>query len=167
MRALRLVLLLLLLAAPAGAQGRGELIVPGRGAGPILLGGTPEVLVPRWGAPRRRLAEDKTSDPRAPKHYYEYPEHGVWMLVQGGRIRKIGLESGPWCTREGLKLWATVDQVTRAWGRGRTRWPEGTDPSKRELVPRYFLSYPSRGVDFLILQKSRLVEAIHLYPPVR
>lgn len=164
MRILAFVALLLaVLAGAAVAQKPEELVVPGVGVGYIRLGASPAGLSRLWGTPRRRLAESKTENPAAPLYYYEYPEHGVWLLVQGDRIQRIGLENGKWRTREGLCLWSTVEQVKKVYGKGRSEWPEGFDPKKPELIPRYFLKYESRGIDFLVQKKSRLVEAIHVY----
>lgn len=162
-----LALLLGLLAGVAMAQDPEDRVLPGVGAGRIRLGASPAGLTALWGAPRRRLAEARNQDPSAPLYYYEYPEHGVWLIVQNDRIRKIGLENGKWRTREGICLWSTVDQVRRAYGKGRSQWPDGFDPKKPELIPRYFLKYETRGIDFLIQKKSRLVEALHVYPPVK
>lgn len=156
-----LCFLLLTIALPALAVGNDSLILPGQRAGPVWLGKSATTVAQVWGPARRRLAQERVPDGGEPDYYYEYPEHGLWMLVRQGRILKIGLEAGPWRTREGLRLQVKAAEVRRAYGPGSIRRISGEDKGE----PRYFLEYRSRGITFLVRQTDQVVEAIHVYPP--
>ncbi|MGE0491203.1 MAG: hypothetical protein AB7S38_18490 [Vulcanimicrobiota bacterium] len=149
------VLLLALMTYPALA-GRNLTFEAGQAAGPARLGDTTQAVVKAWGQPRRRVAPAKKGE--VPAVYFEYPEQGLWLLVDSGKIVRIGIESGPWQSPSGLHLWQKEAQAVRLLGPA-TRRPAGEDKT------HYFLDYPSQGISLLILAGPAKVAAIHLYEP--
>lgn len=159
------VLVLVLILGLSTALAADQRIVPGQRVGPCVLGGDPDVLVPEWGPPRKRVVESKEPPRTMPDVYYEYPERGLWLLVRDYRIARIGIEGENWKTPGGLRVGVPVKLVYPVFGKGKVRNVEESDPKLKGY--RYYLEYPSHGLTLLVQTKTQIVMAIHVYPAKR
>ena len=147
------------------------LLLPGARMGPAALGAPASTVTTFWGAARQRPARQGPDF-----RWWEYPEHRLWMLVENGRIVRVGVEDDSLASPEGFKVGCKASSVTEAWGEGTLRravpWNEHEDSREVDKayephVPpeRYFLDYRERGVSFLVDTALDQVMAIHIYPP--
>lgn len=165
-------LLILMLALTVGAMAATQQkIVPGRSAGPMVLGAEADRVAEKWGAARERPAK------QGPDYrWHEYPERGAWMLTYRGRVVKIGVEGPAYATAEGFQVGSSSRSITAKWGPGSRRravpWTEGDIVEEDKAEPsipteRFFLDYPSRGISFLVDTTLDRVMAVHVYYPPR
>lgn len=147
------------------------LLLPGARMGPAALGAPASTVTTFWGAARQRPARQG-----ADFRWWEYPEHRLWMLVESGRIVRVGVEDDSLVTPEGFKVGSKASGVVEAWGEGSVRravpWNERDDVREVDKayephVPpeRYFLDYRQRGISFLVDTALDQIMAIHIYPP--
>ncbi len=146
-----------------------NLILAGGRAGPVLLQAAASTVTEYWGAARQtRARQGKTF------RWWEYPERGVWLLVEQGRVVRIGIESEAFLTPEGFGVGKRASPVEVAYGPGERRratpWTEQeyARPVDVQFEPhqppeRFFLDYRERGICFLVDTAMDRIMAIHLF----
>lgn len=121
-----------------------RLIVAGKRAGQLKLGGAALAVQSAWGAP------SKTQDLGGGRSLWTFNDQGVRLMVSGGQIDAILVTTGDFITNEGLKVGASQAEVERAYGAGFQRKGPG-------------LFYPEKGIGFL-LGKESVIEIQVLFP---
>ncbi|MGI5843436.1 MAG: hypothetical protein ACOX9B_04575 [Candidatus Xenobium sp.] len=89
-----------------------RLIDPGRRVGQILLGDPISRVEEAWGRADRVLPLGQGGQEKL----YSFKEEAVGVVVLGGRIQGVILETGDFITREGVKVGSTRAEVLRAFG---------------------------------------------------
>jgi len=121
-----------------------RLIVAGKRAGQLQLGGSAQAVQAAWGAP------SKTQDLGGGRSLWTFEEQGVRLMVSGGAIDAILVTTGDFITNEGVKVGAKQAEVERAYGSGFQRKGPG-------------LFYAQKGIGFL-LGKESVIEIQVLFP---
>jgi hypothetical protein len=139
-------------ATSRAASGRRDVLRPGDGAGPVVLGMSEEEV---------ERAMGKRAEPPAwakvPADQWIYPDKDMTVVFTRKEPRKAalilagragGVESAvpvgefPWRTEEGLGMGSTADDVQRAYG------PPEADEQPHAQPHWRLMSYTSRGVQF-------------------
>jgi hypothetical protein len=139
-------------ATARAASGRRDVIRPGDGAGPVVLGMSEEEMERAMGKPAQPPAGIKGS-----RYEWAYPDKGMAVPFTKAEPRKAGVilaghafgvqpvvSEGefPWRTEEGLGMGSTADEVQRAYG------PPEADEQPHAQPHWRLLSYTSRGIQF-------------------
>jgi hypothetical protein len=145
------VLAVLLVAAGGWAAVRDRyLIVPGRAAGPAVLGMPGQELVRQLGRPSgevRAQAQARLS----------WPGLGLTVRLDGdGKVDAVFVESPRFRTAEGVGVGSTRQEVLAAFG--------ATDRAQEDRST-LILAYPALGISFAIRKDRDRVELVMVYRP--
>lgn len=88
-----------------------RLVDPGRRVGDLRIGDPVSRVDEAWGR------ADKTLPLGKDRQLHVYKEEAVSLVVYGGRVEAIILETGDFITREGVKVGSTRAEVLKAFGR--------------------------------------------------
>ena len=118
-----------------------RLIQPGKRCGDIVLGIPLSQVEQAWGAAPTQQGKD-----------HRWPDKGVGLMVDGGRVVAITVTTGDYVTAAGLKMGSRSADVLRALG-------------KAEQRPGGNLFYPSRGIAFYLA--GEVVSTVQIFAPMK
>jgi len=120
-----------------------RIIVAGQRSGDIKLGMTLAQVEKAWGKAPNQSGKD-----------HRWPDRGVGLLVDGGRVQAITLTTGDYITQKGLKVGSTRQDVLSVLGAPSTQGGgEGV------------MLYPSRGIAFYLA--GNLVGTVQIFAPMK
>jgi hypothetical protein len=126
--------------APTALQGD-RLLVPGQRCGDLKVDMALSQVESAWG--------------KAPVHQgkdHRWPDKGVGLLVDGGKVVAITVTTGDYITAKGLKMGSSRSEVQAEYGAA----PEGKGEN---------LIYPARGIAFYLAGDT--VSTVQIFAPIK
>lgn len=97
-----------------------RIIEPGKRVGDIRIGDPISKVDEAWGKADKVLPLSKESK----RNLHRYKEEAIGLIVYGGRIEGMILETGDFITREGIKVGSSKAEVLKAFGKTYRAEPE-------------------------------------------